>query len=77
MLRYKWFFFDACNSGRDYVEVFEHGTFFHTNTLPGDLDTTKVFVEAIVEDKQLTDTVHDLNSLYDNAPVNAVHEFNP
>jgi hypothetical protein len=77
VLRYKWFFFDACNSGRDYIEVFEHGTFFYTNTLSGDLDTTKVFVEAIVEDKQLTDTVRDLNSLYDNAPVNAVHEFDP
>ena len=24
-LRYTWFFFDGCNSGRDYIEVFQHG----------------------------------------------------
>ena len=77
VLRYKWFFFDACNSGRDYIEVFQHGSFFYTNTLSGDIDTTRVFVEAIVEGKQSTDSVRNLNSIYDNAPVNAVHEFNP
>ena len=77
VLRYKWFFFDACNSGRDYIEVFEHGSFFYTTTLSGDIDTTKIFVEAIVENKQSTDTVRDLNSVYDNRPVNDVYEFNP
>jgi len=45
-LRYSWFFFDACNSGRDYIEVFQHGTFFYTLDLAGDDETTKDFVEG-------------------------------
>jgi hypothetical protein len=45
--------------------------------LSGDIDTTRVFVEAIVEDKQSADTVHDLNSTYGDRAVNAVYEFIP
>lgn len=45
--------------------------------LSGDIDTTRVFVEAIVEDKQSAATVRDLNSIHGNRAVNDVYEFIP
>ncbi len=76
VLRYKWFFFDACNTGRDYIEQFHHGAFFYTITLSGDFRSTKTFVEGIVNGKTPGDVAQALNhDDYDNDLINAVYEF--
>ena len=76
-LRYKWFFFDACNSGRDYIEVLQHGSFFYTTDLSGAFETTRNFVQGIAENRSPSDIVAKLNTYYANPNTNAFHDFNP
>jgi hypothetical protein len=75
-LRYKWFFFDGCNSGRDYIQVFPHGTFCYTRDLSGDVRTTREFVRAVMRGDAPEDLVAALNHLYPTE-INDFHKFGP
>jgi hypothetical protein len=51
-LNYDTFFYNACNSGRDYIEVFTRGTLFYTGDLCSDARTSRTFVQSIIEGKR-------------------------
>ena len=51
-LNYETFFYNACNSGRDYIEVFTRGTLFYTGDECSDARTSKTFVQSIIEGKR-------------------------
>ena len=74
VLKYKWFYFDACNSGRDYIENFEHGSFLYTIDVFGNTSSTKLFVEGIVNDQDEQQIVDAINR---NDPDQAVNRFFP
>jgi alpha-tubulin suppressor-like RCC1 family protein len=76
-LQYAWFFFDACNSGRDYIEVFQHGTFFYTTSFSGAEETTTDFVKGIVDGQTPAQVTDQLNSRYSNQTTNAFYNFTP
>jgi len=75
-LRYAWFSFDACNTGRDYIEVFQHGTYFYTIALSGAVETTADFIQALVEGQTPSQLKIHLNTRYSD-PTNAYYQFVP
>ena len=61
-LNYKWFYFDGCSSGRDYIENFRHGSFFYTTAAYGNTSSTKLFVQGILEgqnESEVRDAIND------------------
>jgi hypothetical protein len=74
-LRYKWFYFDACSTGRDYIEQFQHGAFFYTTDPYGNEASTKTFVKSIVEGRTETETVADIDLSDIDHQVNSVYLF--
>jgi hypothetical protein len=73
-LRYKWFYFDACNTGRDYIENFNHGSFFYTTDFYGNTSSTKLFVAGIVEGLEEQAIIDTINA---DEPEQAVNRFYP
>jgi hypothetical protein len=60
-LGYAKFFYNACNTGRDYVESFTHGDFFYTKESCKVEDATKIFVQGIVEGESNEQIMTNLN----------------
>ena len=60
-LGYAKFFYNACNTGRDYIESFKHGDFIYTKNSCKVEDATKIFVQGIVEGKSNEQIMTNLN----------------
>jgi hypothetical protein len=60
-LKYDTFFYNSCNSGRDYIEVFTHGTLFYTSDECSSNKTTQIFVKSIIDGKRGTDVLSAIN----------------
>ncbi len=60
-LNYKVFFYNACYSGRDYIESFAQGDFIFTSDYCWVYLATKEFVKGVVEGKSATQIVPLLN----------------
>ena len=79
-LRYKTFFYNACFSGLDYIENFDHGDFVYTTQTCFVSKATKVFVQGVVEGKTTKQIIPLLNSpgvgSDDVADVN-IYDFEP
>ncbi len=60
-LGYAKFFYNACNTGRDYIESFKHGDFIYTKDSCKVEEATKIFVQGIIEGKSNTQIMTDLN----------------
>lgn len=60
-LRYSTFFYNACSTGRYYIENFMHGDFVYTKDVCHVEKATTVFVRAMIEGKSLDQTRFDLN----------------
>jgi len=50
-LAYKTFFYNACNTGIDYIENFKQGDFIYTSDSCYVHQGTKVFVQGVIEGK--------------------------
>lgn len=48
-LGYAKFFYNACSTGRDYIESFKHGDFIYTKDTCRVEKATKIFVQGVVE----------------------------
>ncbi len=60
-LGYAKFFYNACNTGRDYFESFKHGDFIYTKDSCKVEKATKIFVQGVVEEKTNAQIMTDLN----------------
>lgn len=60
-LKYKSFFYNACDSGVDYIENFNHGDFIFTNTLVFISEATYIYTKGVIEGKKPIDIVPLLN----------------
>ena len=60
-LAYAKFFYNACNTGRDYIESFKHGDFIYTKDSCKVEKATKIFVQGIVEGKSNEQIMTELN----------------
>lgn len=58
---YKTFFYNACNSGRDYIESFKYGNFVYTKDTCRVENATTIFVQGILGKKPLRNIMEDLN----------------
>jgi hypothetical protein len=61
VLAYKKFFYNACNTGRDYIENFDHETFLYTKKTCVIGDATKIFVEMYIKNHSVAEIVTELN----------------
>ena len=50
-LAYKTFFYNACNTGIDYIENFKQGDFIYTNDSCFVLQGTRIYIQGVVEGK--------------------------
>lgn len=55
------FFFNACNTGLDYVESFRHGNFVYTTKMCAVSTGTSLFVTNIINGVDLPQNVNLLN----------------
>lgn len=63
-LNYDTFFFNECDSGRDFMEVFNRGRLLYTNSLVDiNSPTSKVFVENVINGKSWADVLAALNQV--------------
>jgi len=62
VLRYDGFFYNACNSGRNFIEVFTHGTFIYTTDLCSSTTTSKIFVEKVIAGKTWDEVLAAINA---------------
>ncbi len=63
-LNYDTFFFNVCDSGRDFMEVFNRGRLLYTNSLVDiNSPTSKVFVENVINGKSWADVLAALNQV--------------
>lgn len=60
-LEYETFFFNACNTGLDYVESFRHGNFVYTTKMCAVSTGTSLFVTNIINGVDLPQNVNLLN----------------
>lgn len=60
-LAYKTFFYNACNTGIDYIENFNQGDFIYTGDSCLVLQGTRVYVQGIVEGKTTAQIMPLLN----------------
>ena len=60
-LAYNTFFYNACNSGIDFIENFKHGDFIFTNHSCYVHQGTKVFVQGLTEGKTTEQIIPLLN----------------
>jgi hypothetical protein len=61
-LAYDSFFYNSCNTGRDYLEVFTRGTMFYTGDECSDGDSSKAFVESIIDGKRGAAVLQAINA---------------
>jgi hypothetical protein len=62
-LKYDAFFYNSCNSGRDYIEVFTNKTFFHTVDECSSSQTSKIFIENVIAGKTWTEVLQAINAV--------------
>ena len=76
-LAYKRFFYNACNSGIDYIENFKHGEFIYTTNTCFVEKATKIFVQGIVEgnSSELIMPSLNQNGVGANNPPSPIYEF--
>ena len=60
-LNYKTFFYNACDSGRHFLESIEHGDYIYTKTICRVESATKIFVEGTLNGKTNEAIITDLN----------------
>jgi hypothetical protein len=68
VLRYKHFFCNACNSGRDYIENFAHASFIYTKDTCEIQAATKIFVEEYLKKCTIAEVVQKLNDSQAGGP---------
>ena len=61
-LKYDSYFYNSCNTGRDYIEVFTQGTMFYTGDECSSSDTTKIYVESIIAGKRGAQVLTAINA---------------
>jgi hypothetical protein len=70
VLGYKAFFYNSCNTARDYSEVFQHGKFFCSNvSCYPDLKASVKFVEGLIGGKTWEEILSAVNATHAEAPV--------
>jgi hypothetical protein len=68
-LGYQAFFYNSCNTARDFGEVFQHGKFFCSNvSCYPDYGASVKFVEGLVTGKTWADILATLNQTHANDP---------
>ena len=63
-LGYKTFFYNACTTGPDYIENFQHGTFVFTRRPVEVYEATMIFVKGTLENKPIQQIMADMNAAY-------------
>jgi hypothetical protein len=61
-LAYDSFFYNSCNTGRDYIEVFTKGTFFYTGATCSDGESSREYVKAIIDGKRGAEVLQAVNA---------------
>ena len=60
-LRYKTFFYNACDTGMYFIENFEHATFVNTKSFCKVEASTQIFVQGLLEAKTMDEIMTFLN----------------
>ncbi len=60
-LRYKTFFYNACDTGTHFIENFEHGAFVYTKDVSQVQEATTIFIQGLLEAKNLDEIIPLLN----------------
>ena len=68
VLRYKHFFYNACSSGRDYIENLAHASFIYTKDTCEIQSATKIFVEDYLKKRTIAEVVQKLNDSQAGGP---------
>jgi len=66
-INYDTFFFNACNTGRDFMEVFNKGNYIYTTDESWSVDTSRAFVEAIIDGKRGAQVLKPIKDSQDKA----------
>ncbi len=76
-LRYESFFFAGCNSGRDFIESFQHGAFFYTRKCPliEHWEDERDFFDSIIKGKTWAQTKAALNTGVGDNGMYSYHQF--
>ncbi len=60
-LRYETFFYNACDTGKYFIENFEHNTFVYTKSFCEAREASKIFIQGLIEAKTMDEIMILLN----------------